>query len=84
MSSSEGERVRYHNLSAWYGHYEFKVMLFGVMNALLFLWTWLIDFAPNMDKFVMVLINDILLYSMTEDDDSRHLRIVLEMVTRRS
>ncbi|XP_070682471.1 uncharacterized protein [Malus domestica] len=61
-----------------YGLYEFVVILFGLTNAL----TAFMDlmnrlFQPYLDKFVIVFINDILVYSKIRDEHETHLRIVL-------
>ena len=62
-----------------YGHYEFLVMLFGLTNAS----TTFMDlmsrvFRPYVDQFVVVFIDDILVYSKDAQEHEQHLRIVLE------
>lgn len=65
--------------STRYGHYEFKVMSFGLTNApACFMETMNNMFHPYLDNFVVVFIDDILIFSKTEEDHARHLRIVLE------
>ncbi|WMV58538.1 hypothetical protein MTR67_051923 [Solanum verrucosum] len=84
-------RSRYHHLKisasdvpkivSWtrYGHYEFLVMPFGLINAsVAFIELMTEVFQPYLDSFVIVFINDILVYSRTEEDHVRHLRIVLQ------
>ena len=61
-----------------YGHYEYVVMPFGVVNAP----TLFIDymnkiFRSFLDKFVVVFIDDILIYSKTHEEHAEHVRIVL-------
>ena len=61
-----------------YGHFEFIVMLFGLTNAP----TTFMDlmhrlFQPYVDQFVVVFIDNILIYSKTEKEHEDHLRIVL-------
>ena len=62
-----------------YGHYEFRVMHFGLTNALAAFMA-LINrvFQPYLDKFVIVFIDDILVYSRTKDEHVEHLRITLQ------
>ena len=62
-----------------YGHYEFLVMPFGLTNAS----TAFMDlmnrvFRPYLDQFVMVFIDDILVYSRDEKEHEQHLKIVLQ------
>ena len=61
-----------------YGHYEFKVIPFGLGNApATFMDLLNRVFRLYLDKFVVVLIDDILIYSKTEQEHTVHLRIVL-------
>lgn len=67
-----------------YGHYEYLVMPFGLTNALaifMALMNWV--FQSYLDQFVVVFIDDILVYSKTEDDDDEHLIVVLQILHKK-
>ena len=62
-----------------YGHYEFLVMLFGLKNALVaFMDIMNRIFQLHVDQFVLVFIDNILLYSKDRENHNTHLRVVLE------
>ncbi|GJT65769.1 putative reverse transcriptase domain-containing protein [Tanacetum coccineum] len=67
-----------------YGHYEFLVMPLGLTNApAVFMDLMNRVFHEYLDKFVIVFIDDILVYSKTREDHEEHLHIVLEILRQK-
>jgi hypothetical protein len=65
--------------STRYSLYEFLVMSFGLTNApAYFLYLMNSVFMMELDKFVVVFSDDILIYSKSEKDHANHLRVVLQ------
>jgi hypothetical protein len=63
----------------WYGLYEYIVMSFGLANTpAYFMYLMNKVFMEYLDKFVVVFIDDILVFSKTEEEHENHLRLVLE------
>nr|GEZ79460.1 putative reverse transcriptase domain-containing protein [Tanacetum cinerariifolium] len=66
-----------------YGHYEFQVMPFGLTNApAVFIDHMNRVCKPYLDKFVIVFIDDILIYSKDEKEHEEHLKTILELLKK--
>ncbi|GKB06913.1 putative reverse transcriptase domain-containing protein [Tanacetum coccineum] len=66
-----------------YGHFEFQVMLFGLTNVhVVFLVLMNRVYKPYLDKFIIVFIDDILVYSKDEEEHGKHLKIILELLKK--
>ncbi|GKB92267.1 putative reverse transcriptase domain-containing protein, partial [Tanacetum coccineum] len=71
------------DLRTRYGHYEFQVMSFGLTNApavFMDLMNWVCK--PYLDKFVIVFIDDILIYSKSKKEHEEHLRQILKLLKK--
>ncbi|GJY81227.1 putative reverse transcriptase domain-containing protein [Tanacetum coccineum] len=66
-----------------YRHFEFTVMPFGLTNApAVFMDLMNRVCKPYLDKFVIIFIDDILVYSKSKDEHEVHLRLVLELLKK--
>ncbi|GKF08702.1 putative reverse transcriptase domain-containing protein, partial [Tanacetum coccineum] len=66
-----------------YGHYEFQVMSFGLTNAhavFMDLINWV--YKPYLDKFVIVFIDDILIYLKNKGEHEKYLKQILELLKK--
>ncbi|GKC27563.1 putative reverse transcriptase domain-containing protein [Tanacetum coccineum] len=66
-----------------YGHYKFQVMPFGLTNVpAVFMNLMNRVCKPYLDKFIIVFIDDILIYSRNKEEHANHLRIILELLKK--
>ncbi|GKF96493.1 putative reverse transcriptase domain-containing protein, partial [Tanacetum coccineum] len=66
-----------------YGHFEFQVMPFGLTNAPAVFMDLINRVCKSyLDKFVIVFIDDILVYSKDEEEHGKHLKIILELLKK--
>ncbi|GJY62448.1 putative reverse transcriptase domain-containing protein, partial [Tanacetum coccineum] len=66
-----------------YGHYEFQVMLFGLTNAPAVFMNLMNRVCKSyLDKFVIVFIDDILIYSKSKQEHEKHLKLILELLKK--
>ncbi|GJX97782.1 putative reverse transcriptase domain-containing protein, partial [Tanacetum coccineum] len=66
-----------------YGHYEFQVMPFGLTNApAVFMDLMNRVCKPYLDKFVIVFIDDLLIYSKDKKEHEEHLKVILELLKK--
>ncbi|GJR16858.1 putative reverse transcriptase domain-containing protein [Tanacetum coccineum] len=88
-------RSGYHQLRFWeedipkttfrtrYGHHEFQVMPFGLTNApTVFMDQMNRVCKPYLDKFVIIFIDDILIYSKSKEEHVEHLKLILELLKK--
>ncbi|GKC24411.1 putative reverse transcriptase domain-containing protein, partial [Tanacetum coccineum] len=66
-----------------YGHFEFQVMPFGLTNVpAVFMDLMNRVCKPYLDKFIILFIDDILVYSKDEEEQGKHLKIILELLKK--
>nr|GEU56040.1 putative reverse transcriptase domain-containing protein [Tanacetum cinerariifolium] len=66
-----------------YGHYVFQVMPFGLTNApVVFMDLMNRVCKPYLDKFVIIFIDDILIYSKSSEEHAEHLKLILELLKK--
>nr|GEV23496.1 reverse transcriptase domain-containing protein [Tanacetum cinerariifolium] len=69
--------------STWYEYYQFQVMPFGLTNApAVFMDLMNRVCKPYLDKFVIVFIDDILIYSHNEKEHAEHLKTILKLLKK--
>jgi hypothetical protein len=77
----KGEDIIKTTFRTRYGHYEFIVVPFGLSNApSIFMCLMNGVFWEYLDKFVIIFLDDILVYSNSEEEHEHHLRMVLQVL----
>ena len=67
-----------------YGHFEYNVMPFGLTNAPAVFQHMMNDiFREHLDDFVVIYLDDILIFSKNEEEHEKHVRLVLEKLRKR-
>jgi hypothetical protein len=75
------ENIRKTSFRTRYGHYEFMIVPFGLSNAPIFFMCLMNGvFREYLYKFVIVFLDDILVYSKSEEEHEQHLRMVLQVL----
>ncbi|GKA36341.1 putative reverse transcriptase domain-containing protein [Tanacetum coccineum] len=68
---------------SWYGHYEFQVMPFGLTNAPAVFMDLMNRVCKQfLDKFMIIFIDDILIYSRNKKEHEEHLKAILELLKK--
>jgi hypothetical protein len=65
---------------ARYGHYEFIVVSFGLSNTPVVFMCLMNGVFRDYENFVIVFLDDILVYSKSEEEHEKHLRMVLQVL----
>ncbi|GJT44000.1 putative reverse transcriptase domain-containing protein [Tanacetum coccineum] len=66
-----------------YGHYEFQVMLFGLTNTPAIFMDFMNRVCkPYLDRFVIVFIDDILIYSKSRKEHEGHIKLILRLLKK--
>lgn len=79
------EHVRKMAFKTRYEHYEILVISFGLTNALATLMRWMNGmFKPFLDSYVIIFIDDIFVYSRSEEEHANHLYTVLGVLGSKS
>ena len=79
-------RIKYEDIfkttfRTYYCHYEFDVIPFGLTNTYVALMCLINNILSNyLDKFLVVFIDDIQIYSKNEQEHEEHLKIVLQVL----
>ncbi|GKB51656.1 putative reverse transcriptase domain-containing protein [Tanacetum coccineum] len=67
----------------YYGHYEFQVMPFGLTNALAVFMDLMNQVCkPYLDRFMIVFIDDILIYSKSRKEHEGHLKLIMRLLKK--
>nr|GFC22869.1 putative reverse transcriptase domain-containing protein [Tanacetum cinerariifolium] len=77
------EEISKTTFSCRYRHYEFQVMSFGLTNTpAVFMDLMNRVCKPHLDRFVIVFIDDILIYSKNKQEHEEHLKLILELLKK--